>query len=150
MKLAALPSEEWPRERLRRRGASSLSLAELLAVLLRTGSKGRDVLELASELLREFGNAKGLSRATEEEMLSFPGLGEAKACVLLAALELGKRIHSEKCEPEDGSRGRSAFLPLRRSSPPRSGIYRGTPRETERDPHHLRHNFLRGTGRSFS
>jgi len=102
MKLAALPGEERPRERLRRRGASSLSLAELLAVLLRTGSRSRDVLELASDLLKEFGNAKGLSRATEEEMLSFPGLGEAKACVLLAALELGKRIHSEKSEPEEG------------------------------------------------
>ena len=110
MKLAALPGEEWPRERLRRRGAASLSLAELLAVLLRTGSKGKDVLELASELLKEFGNAQGLSRATEEEMLSFPGLGEAKACVLLAALELGKRIRSEKTSTRT-AHGRSVFPP---------------------------------------
>lgn len=103
MRLSDLPGEERPRERLRRNGPSSLSLAELLAILLRTGSRGKDVLELASDILREFGNARGLSRATEEEMLAIPGLGESKISVLLAALELGKRIISEKSEPEEGS-----------------------------------------------
>lgn len=103
MRLSDLPGEERPRERLRRNGPSALSLAELLAILLRTGSRGKDVLELASDILREFGNARGLSRATEEEMLAIPGLGESKISVLLAALELGKRIISEKNEPEEGS-----------------------------------------------
>ncbi len=103
MRLSDLPGEERPRERLRRNGPSALSLAELLAILLRTGSRGKDVLELASDILREFGNARGLSRATEEEMLAIPGLGESKISVLLAALELGKRIISEKSEPEEGS-----------------------------------------------
>lgn len=102
MKLADLPAEERPRERLRRKGPASLSLAELLAVLLRTGSRGKDVLELASELLKEFGNARGLSRATAEEMMAIQGLGEAKICVLLAALELGRRIGSKEGEPEEG------------------------------------------------
>ncbi|PKL02218.1 MAG: hypothetical protein CVV55_05570, partial [Synergistetes bacterium HGW-Synergistetes-2] len=71
MKLASLPREEMPRERLRLRGASSLSLPELLAILLRTGSRGKDVLELAADVLNEFGGAKGMARATEEEMLGF-------------------------------------------------------------------------------
>ncbi|NLK20259.1 MAG: DNA repair protein RadC, partial [Synergistaceae bacterium] len=71
-------------------------------ILLRTGSRGRDVLELASEILKEFGNARGLSRATEEEMMAISGLGESKICVLMAALELGKRAYSGKKEPEEG------------------------------------------------
>lgn len=102
MKLVSLPEEEWPRERLRLKGAASLSVPELLAVLLRTGSKGKDVLELASDVLREFGDTKGLARASEEEMLSFQGLGEAKACVLLAALELGRRLQAERNVPSGG------------------------------------------------
>lgn len=92
MRLATLPAEERPRERLRLRGPSSLSVPELIAILLGTGSRGKDVLELSSELLAEFGDVKGLARATGEELTSFPGLGEAKACVLLAALELAKRL----------------------------------------------------------
>jgi DNA repair protein RadC len=102
MKLASLPQEERPRERLRLKGASSLSLAELLAVLLRTGSRGKDVLELASSILEEFGDARGLARVDEEELMGFPGLGEAKACVLIAALELGRRIRSERSAQSDG------------------------------------------------
>lgn len=99
MRLAALPAEERPRERLRLRGPSSLSAPELIAILLGTGSRGKDVLELSSELLAEFGDVKGLARATGEELTSFPGLGEAKACVLLAALELAKRLGPQRSVP---------------------------------------------------
>lgn len=102
MRLASLPEGERPRERLRLKGPGALSLPEILAILLRTGSKGKDVLELAADLVREFGNAKGLSRATAEEMREFPGLGEAKASVLLAAIELGKRMTAENRIPEKG------------------------------------------------
>lgn len=102
MRLASLPEDERPRERLRLKGAAALSLAEILAILLRTGSKGKDVLDLATDLVKEFGTAKGLSRATEEEMRNFPGLGGAKASVLLAAVELGKRMTAEKSVPEKG------------------------------------------------
>ncbi len=102
MKLASLPQEEMPRERIRLRGAESLSVPELLAVLLRTGSKGKDVLELAVDVLNEFGGTRGLSRATEEEMLGFRGLGDAKACVLLAAMELGKRLEAARRDPGHG------------------------------------------------
>ena len=99
MRLAALPAEERPRERLRLRGPSSLSAPELIAILLGTGSRGKDVLELSSELLAEFGDVKGLARATGEELTNFPGLGEAKACVLLAALELAKRLGPQRSAP---------------------------------------------------
>ena len=102
MKLASLPREEMPRERMRLRGAESLSVPELLAVLLRTGSKGKDVLELSVDVLKEFGGTRGLARATEEEMLGFQGLGDAKACVLLAALELGKRLEAARRDPGEG------------------------------------------------
>ena len=96
MKLSSLPPEERPRERLRLRGASALSLAEILAILLRTGTRGRDVLELVSDLLREFHDLRGLSRASEEELSTFPGLGAGKVSSLIAALELGKRLAGER------------------------------------------------------
>ena len=75
MRLNSLPRKEMPRERLLSVGADALSLPELLAVLLRTGSRGRDVLELAADILREFRDIKGLFWATGEEMLQIPGLG---------------------------------------------------------------------------
>ncbi len=96
MKLSSLPPEERPRERLRLRGASALSVAELLAILLRTGTRGKDVLELVFELLAEFHDLRGLSRAEEEELMTFPGLGASKASSLIAALELGKRLAGER------------------------------------------------------
>ena len=91
MRLSSLPVEERPRERLRHKGAAFLSVPELLAVLLRTGSRGKDVLELSADVLEKFGDLKGLARASDEELMELPGRGDAKACVLLAALELAKR-----------------------------------------------------------
>lgn len=63
MRLAQLTGEEKPRERLFRLGAESLSVVELLAILLRTGTRGEDVLALASSLLDEWGGLTGLGRA---------------------------------------------------------------------------------------
>lgn len=96
MKISDLPKEERPRERLRRYGAASLSGRELLAILLRTGTPGKDVLELAAEILASYGGVKGLSLADGDEFLAFEGLGEAKAAVLQAAVELGKRMSAER------------------------------------------------------
>jgi len=98
VRLSSLPVEERPRERLRHKGAAFLSVPELLAVLLRTGSRGKDVLELSADVLEKFGDLKGLVRASDEELMELPGLGDAKACVLLAALELAKRLS----RPGDG------------------------------------------------
>ena len=87
MRVVSLPKDERPRERLRRCGAESLSGAELLAILLRTGTRSKDVLELATEVLAAFGGITGLARAVENELMAFQGLGETKAAVLITAVE---------------------------------------------------------------
>ena len=89
-----LPHGERPRERLKEFGPKSLSNTELIAILLRTGVKGENVLSLSSRLLARFGGLPGLGRATFGELCGERGLSEAKACQLLAALELGRRFVS--------------------------------------------------------
>ena len=87
-----LPQGERPRERLREFGSKPLSNTELIAILLRTGLKGENVLALSSRLLSDFGGLAGLGRATFAELCAARGLSEAKTCHLLAALELGRRF----------------------------------------------------------
>ncbi len=87
-----LPSGERPRERLRDRGPGSLSNAELLAILLRTGTAGENVVDLAARLLSHFQGLDGLAQASHQELCGVHGLGEAKAAQLQAALELGVRL----------------------------------------------------------
>lgn len=87
-----LPGGERPRERLRDNGPAVLSNAELIAILLRTGTTSENVLDLSARLLAKFQGLPGLARATYVDLSSEHGLGEAKACQLLAALELGKRL----------------------------------------------------------
>lgn len=84
--------DERPRERLRLRGAASLSISELLAILLNTGLKGEPVTDLAQRLLRDYGGLTGLMRMDVVELASIRGLGEAKAAKLKAALEVGVRL----------------------------------------------------------
>ncbi|MBB1625540.1 DNA repair protein RadC [Achromobacter sp. UMC71] len=97
MKLSARVSKhERPRERLLRHGAAALQNAELLAIGLRTGVPGLNVLDLAGQLLERFSGLRGLLGATPEELLAVPGLGTAKACALAAVLELAKRAVEEE------------------------------------------------------
>ncbi|EEL49111.1 RadC family protein [Bacillus cereus] len=84
--------EEQPRERLLVEGASNLSNRELLAVLLRTGSKEESVLTLADRILYHFDGLRMLKDATIEEMTSIHGVGIAKASQLISAFELGRRM----------------------------------------------------------
>lgn len=81
-----------PRERLVRQGAASLSNQELIAILLRTGTKEESVLHLANRVLSFFDQIQELKEATLEEMMSVKGIGQAKAVQLLAAVELGRRL----------------------------------------------------------
>ena len=90
-----LPEHGRPRERLLRHGAAALSDAELLAIALRTGLPGLDVLNLGNQLLDRFSGLRGLLGATPEELLAVPGLGAAKACMLAAVLELARRAIEE-------------------------------------------------------
>jgi DNA repair protein RadC len=85
------PSQR-PRERLLEYGAASLSDAELIAVLLRTGRPGCGAIAEAHRLLADSGGLAGVARLAHSEMTLRPGLGPAKAATLLAALEIGQRI----------------------------------------------------------
>ncbi len=89
-----LPATDRPRERLRDFGAGSLSNAELLAILLRTGSAKESALSQAGRLLRDFKGLPGLRHAPFAELRAVHGLGEAKASQIHAALELGLRLAS--------------------------------------------------------
>ncbi len=95
MRCSSLPENERPRERLFRRGPESLGLSELLAILLRTGTKERDVLELSGFLVEQFGGLPGLLRALPGEFLGISGCGEAKAALLAAAMEIARRAAEE-------------------------------------------------------
>ena len=103
-----LPGGERPRERLRDNGPSALSNAELIAILLRTGTTSENVIDLSARLLAKFQGLPGLARATYTDLSAEYGFGEAKACQLLAALELGKRLQKSSSfdrpvinEPQD-------------------------------------------------
>jgi len=93
-----MPASERPRERLRDFGAGALSTAELLAIILRTGIKGNNVLTLATHLLSRYNGLSGLAKANLSELQEVKGLGLAKACDLKAALELGRRLVAEHPE----------------------------------------------------
>ncbi len=86
--------EERPRERLLKNGAASLTDSELLAILIRAGTKGVSALDVARELLNKFDDLNNLSTRDYSELKTVKGLGGAKTVTLLAAFELGKRIKS--------------------------------------------------------
>ena len=81
-----------PRERLKRYGVSSLGDDELLAILLRCGTKSISVKDLSVEIVNKFEKINNLEYATLEELTSIKGIKEAKAITILAAIELGKRV----------------------------------------------------------
>jgi DNA repair protein RadC len=104
------PEDERPRERLIQDGPQSLSNHELLAIMLRTGSKEESVLQLANRLLTSFEGLRLLKDASVDEMMSIKGIGSAKAVQIMAAVELGRRIHRLQYEdryvirsPEDAA-----------------------------------------------
>ncbi len=87
-----LPTSERPRERLARLGPGALSTAELLAIVMRTGVGGENVLDVAARLLARYGGLAGLARASFSQLVAERGVGLAKAAQILAALELGRRL----------------------------------------------------------
>ena len=87
-----IPRTERPRERLFSHGAAVLTDAELLALFLRTGKVGLDVMSLAKSLLVEWGSRRRLAGCSVEELSSLPGMGPAKAAELKAAFEMGRRM----------------------------------------------------------
>ena len=93
-----LPAAERPRERLLHYGASALSNAELIAILLRTGLEGESALGVAQRLLSRFSGLRGIATASYGELSAERGISDAKYCHLVAALELGRRLASVSVE----------------------------------------------------
>lgn len=90
-----LPLDDRPREKLLLRGSQNLSDAELVAILLRTGKKGKSVLEIARELISIEGNLPMLATKSVDSLQKVSGIGKDKAATLAAAFELSRRILSQ-------------------------------------------------------
>jgi DNA repair protein RadC len=102
MAISDWPKGERPRERLLSAGAAALSDAELLAIFLRTGVKGKSAVDLARDLLGRFdGSLARLAVASPRELAALPGLGPAKAAQLAATLELARRALAETMAARD-------------------------------------------------
>lgn len=89
-----LPIDERPREKLVRLGAEALSNAELLSIILRTGSTRQTAVRLADELLTRVDGLRGLIDVSVEELMKIPGIGPVKAMQLVALSELTRRVHA--------------------------------------------------------
>ena len=96
MGIADWPPGERPREKLLERGAASLSDAELLAIFLRVGTKGRSAVDLGRDLVTQFGSLNALFAAHADALAATPGIGPAKTAQLQAAFELANRALREK------------------------------------------------------
>lgn len=92
LRIREMPNHERPRERLRDYGPEALADAELLAILLRTGVSGLNVIQLAQQLLLERGGWRGMQQSSFQSLRDQHGMGEAKAAQLKAALEIGRRL----------------------------------------------------------
>ena len=97
MKLKDQPASERPRERLREKGADSLSHGELVAILLRTGLKGANVVDLGKQLVNRYRTLDALAKASWQDLAKEPGIGPDKAVTLVAAFSLARRLVEEMC-----------------------------------------------------
>jgi DNA repair protein RadC len=119
LRIREMESSQRPRERLLEFGPTVLSDAELIAVLLRTGHRGRGAVVTAQELLAAAGGVAGVSRLCVEDLVRRPGIGPAKAASVLAALELACRLvgaEVQRGERLDRPEGAAAYLACRLKS----------------------------------
>jgi len=105
--IKAGPEDDRPREKLLRHGPAALSDAELLAILLRTGSQGESAVDHGRLLMERFGDWRGLAAAGVGDLCTVKGLGPAKATQILAALEIAKRYGERPFRPGEPFRGSS-------------------------------------------
>ena len=96
MKIKDLPIEERPRERVKRIGIQNISNEELLAIIIKTGTKDKSVKEIACEVLKKIKSVNNLSNITINTFSDIKGLGDVKTIEIMASIELGKRIFLEK------------------------------------------------------
>jgi len=95
LKIREMPQDERPREKLLARGVSALSDPELIAILLRTGLRGANAVEVGRQLLEKYKSLTGISRCSVKELRKIPGIGQTKALELVAAFGLGERLARE-------------------------------------------------------
>lgn len=100
MSIQSWPKHDRPRERLIKQGAQALSDAELLAIFLRTGLPGKSAVDLAREMITQFGGLQNLNRVSLAEWVQIRGLGEAKYAQLRACLEMAKRCLAHQLSHE--------------------------------------------------
>jgi DNA repair protein RadC len=101
LRITDMPKEERPREKLLQRGAPALTNVELLAIFLRTGVRGKSALDLAKDLLEDFGNLRSLLGADKKRFCQAKGLGDAKYVQLRACVEMSRRYLRECLERGD-------------------------------------------------
>jgi len=101
MAITDWPASERPREKLIKLGASALSDAELLAIFLRVGVAGKSAVDLARDLLVQFGSLNGVYAATENEIKALHGMGSSKYVQMQAAFEMCRRALSEEIQEKD-------------------------------------------------
>lgn len=99
MKMKNIPLDERPRERLLSYGSNHLSNQDILAILIGSGTKKESAFELSNRILMHFDGLKLLRDATFEELTAIKGIGKAKGVTILAAIELGRRLH--QFQPDD-------------------------------------------------
>jgi DNA repair protein RadC len=95
IKLKDQPASERPRERLVAKGADALSQAELVAILLRTGLKGANAVEVGRQLIQKYGSLQALAQASLDDLQTIKGIGRDKAVTLIAAFTLARRMAGE-------------------------------------------------------
>ncbi len=98
LKISEMPPEERPREKLIAHGDDALTEPELLAILLRTGIKGANAVDVGRDLLERYGSLSALTRCGVNEIKSIRGIGKAKAVLLVAAFGIGKRLAAAKAK----------------------------------------------------
>ncbi|NKI18192.1 DNA repair protein RadC [Spongiibacter sp. KMU-166] len=101
MAISDWPADERPREKLLQRGAGALSDAELLAIFLRTGVRGKSAVDLSRELLAEHGGLSALMSASQQQFCASKGLGDAKFVQLQAVMEMSRRYLSEALQRDE-------------------------------------------------
>lgn len=101
MSIKLWPEAERPRERLLLQGATALSDAELLAIFIRTGSAKASAIDMARQMLGQFGSLYHLLNAEQDQILACHGMGSAKVAHLMAALELGKRYVTHEMQTSE-------------------------------------------------
>src|ERR1700761_4489754 len=115
--IKAWAEEDRPREKLSAQGRRSLSDAELIAILIGSGSRTESAVELSKRILHHYGNdLNNLGKASVNELSRFKGIGEAKAISIIAALEIGRRRNDTEVKVPDSVHGsKDAFNLMRRT-----------------------------------